>query len=293
MSPGQSLQFMLLLACMLGAGCGANTPTAHSTQPADQRIVSLAPNLTDTILRLGLGDRLVGVSTYCLAPNDEAVRVGGYLDPDIETILSLNPDLVVTAPNPSLEQALTTFEVPFHVMQSQWSTVSDTRTSILEVALLLDAEDQGAALVTELDEQLANVQEAARGLATKSVLLVIERQPGSMIAVGPGSHIEELIALAGGRSVVTGTKPYPNVDIETVVQWAPEVIIDVSIGDTEVTEEITEQARTVWGAYPTLPAAQTGAVYVERPGLLVQPGPGIGESAGRLFTMIHGNGVAP
>jgi len=277
----------LALVLLSANGCGRAQEKDAPALP--QRIVSTAPNLTAIIEELGESDRLVGISSYCRAPaGRDLPRVGGYLDPDVETIVALEPDAIFSAPNPHLEQAMSAFDIPIRVFQSQWSTVADTRACIRAVADALGVPARGAELGNELDRELHAVREKSEERTTRRVLFVIERQPGSMIVVGPGTHLSELIGIAGGQNVITQGAPYPNVGIETVVSLGPEVIIDVSVRGKALSDDGAAATTSIWSAFGTIPAVQEGRVYLEHPDDLVQPGPHLGKSAARLFELIHG-----
>jgi iron complex transport system substrate-binding protein len=247
----------------------------------------MAPNITDMVVELGAGDQLVGVSTYCRAPRPDLPRVGGYLDPDIESVLALKPDLVLSPPNPRLEKAMAAFSVPLYVVSTQWSTVASIQESFMTLAERLGLAAQGAALRKQVEATLADVAEEASSRTPRRVLLVVARQPGSMVVAGPGTYISELIELAGGINVVGEGGHYPTLGIETVVGMAPEVIIDVSAGEGD--QGAAGEARRVWSTYASLPAVRSDAIRVEPPGQLLQPGPSTGESARRLLRMIHGS----
>ncbi len=286
LAPGAAGTACLAALMLAVAGC-AERPAV--TDAGTRRLVSLAPNVTDIIIQLGLAHELVGISTYCRAPGHEVVRVGGYLDPDIETIVALAPDLVMTPPNPRLEEAMSPFGREVHVVSAQWSTVKNTQKAIVGVAERLGAAERGADLVSHMQAELDEVARRAREKPPRTVLLVIARQPGGMVVAGSDTFLSELMTTAGARNAVATKRRYPMLSIETVVHLAPEVILDLSIREEDWTETAERQAREVWTPYPSLPAVRAGAVRVARPGALLQPGPHMGRSARRLQELIYEN----
>ena len=102
----------LLMGVILAVGCGSGEDELQvhedaATAPPPQRIVSLAPSLTETLFALGLGERVVGVTRYCAHPPEalELPKIGGYLDPSYEALLSLQPDLRARRSEGSLSRA--------------------------------------------------------------------------------------------------------------------------------------------------------------------------------------------
>lgn len=278
---------LCLVASMLQCGCGHPVQTKRAG--TEQRLVSMAPSITDMIVELGAGDRLVGVSTYCRAPREDLPRIGGYLDPNIESVLALKPDLVLSPPNPRLEKAMEAFSIPLYIVSAQWSTLASINDSLAALADRLDLTARGTVLRDRVTGALTGVSEAAAALPARKVLLVVARQPGSMIAAGPGTYVSELIEIAGGANVVSKGGHYPTLGIEAVVAMAPDVIIDLSAEEGQSGEASAAEALRVWSTYRSIPAVSNHAIRVESPGQLLQPGPHIGESARRLFNLIHGS----
>jgi len=281
---------LVAACCLLLSACERRPPAGSfpSSGGPPARIVSAAPNLTETVLSLGEGHRLVGVSTYCKVPDSLPVRrVGGYIDPEIESMVALQPDAVLTPPNPHLESALRNFNLKVHVVQAQWSSLAGIREGILQVGKIIGTPARAEDLVRAIDQDLESVRAAVQGLPRPRILFVIERQVGSMVVVGPGSHLDELIGVCGGVNVVTAGGPYPRLGIEAALQLAPEVILDVSLPEADLDESQVAKARNEWTRYASMPAVKAGRIYIQAGDRLVQPGPGIGETARRLFEIMH------
>lgn len=273
-------QLLLSLLLLSPALCHADE---KPTGP--QRIISVAPSITQTLDALGLGRRVVGISTYCTMPSDgTAARVGGYLDPEIETILSLDPDLVMTPPNGSLETALTRFAIPFEVFQNQWTTVSDILSSVVQIGRTCGIELEAQQLASSIENQLNSLNEKTAGQPAVPVLLVVEKQPGSIIAAGPGSHLDELVRFAGGTNVLSGALPYPNIPGEEILRLDPAVIIEI----TDAAEHRSrKQLLNNWSSFQGLAALASERIYFLHPSDIVIPGPGIGKAAEQLYAVIH------
>ena len=259
------------------------------------RIVSTSPSITETLFALGLGDRVVGVSTYCRFPAEvlKLPKVGTFLRPDVELIASLRPDMVLVHEAPSgIDRRLTSLRLPFAVVES--GSLSSVFSSIRQIAAATGVTERGEALVTDVRDRLDAIRRAQPTAAPTRVLFIIGRRAGmlaDLVAVGPGSYLNDLIQIAGGTNVLSiqGQPEYPRISMETVLRLDPDVIIDtVDMGDTEA-----ERARRqpinerLWKAYPTLSAVKTGRVHAATTNTLVVPGPRVVEAAQWVAALIH------
>jgi iron complex transport system substrate-binding protein len=193
---------------------------------AIHRIVSLAPSLTETLYALGVQDRLVGDSDYCDFPPDarNKPKVGGGLNPSIETIASLHPDLVlVTKSFNRLEtvHALETLGIPSYATDPH--TVDAILSSAQGLADLLGIPDSGAAVAGDLQHRLADLQQRLAAQPVRRVLFVVWTQP--LLSIGKDTFIADAIQHAGGVSVVDSSQSWPQVNLEEVVRLQPEFLI--------------------------------------------------------------------
>jgi iron complex transport system substrate-binding protein len=276
----------LLLVCVCASAVGAGPPT---------RIVSTSPSITETLFALGLGDRVVGVSQYCRYP-DEARRVpkiGGFLEPDVELIARLGPDLVIVHAGPSgAERRLETLRIPFLVVDR--GTLPSVFTTIRRIGQAVSMSDRASLLIASLEARLARVREAVSARPPKKVLLIVGRRPGTLtdlIAVGRGSYLNDLVTIAGGVNVIGRdmSVEYPRISVETIVRLAPDVIVDVDgMGDT-AEERAARQTATeaLWAGQPLI-AAQKSQVYAAVSDAFVIPGPRLVEVAETFARWFHG-----
>lgn len=252
-------------------------PPAH---PA--RVVTLAPNLTETVLDLGAGARLVGVSRYDDDAQVKALpRVGGYLDPNLEAILALRPDLVIVQPSPGNKETvekLASLGVPIRVVAAR--TLPEIRAMIRAVARDLGVPKRGAALSAALKARLDRVRAAAKGLPRPRTLLVYGHEP--LVVAAPGTFGDELLAVAGGTNVVPPSGVgYPTLPLEEVVARDPEVILDLVIhGDGAPRPAPFERLTSV-------SAVAHHRVVRLKSERLMRPGPRLGEAVYELFRVLH------
>lgn len=266
-------------------------PLVLVAQPA--RIVSTSPSVTETLFALGLGDRVVGVSNYCHFPAElsKRARVGTWLKPNAEVIARLRPDLVIVQklPNDVAEQ-LRALKVRVAVIDN--GDVARNLESMREIGLAAGVPDRAEALVTRIRSDLDAIRNSMQGRSRRA-LFVVGRMPGKLeglVGVGSKSYLHELIAIAGGVNVLTGTATdYARVSLEAVVRLNPEVLIDMGemAETTGVTEAQKQNVVRLWLAQETLAAVRSGRVYAVADDIFVVPGPRMVDAARALARLIH------
>jgi iron complex transport system substrate-binding protein len=261
------------------------------------RIVSTSPSITETLFALGLGSRIVGVSRYCRFPPEVAAlpKVGTFLQPDVELIARLNPQLaVVNSGSGDVGRRLERLRIPFVTVQQ--GGLSSIFASIRAIGGAAGVAPRASALVEEIEGRLARIRRSVSGRAPRRVLLIVGRRPGSLtdlVAVGRGSYMSDLVSAAGGVNVLAedGLPQYPRISMETVIRLDPEVIIDAGdMGDTPG-ERRTRQQHTerLWRQQP-LSAARAGRVHAVVSDAFVVPGPRVIEAAETMAGWLHGTG---
>jgi len=260
---------------------------------APQRIVSTAPSFTETLFALGAGDRVVAVSTYCHYPPqvDTLPRVGSYLQPNVEAIVRLRPDLVLV----HAEQKATLTQLAglgIKTLALRNTGLEDTLRSMREIALAVEAGDKGIKLEAETRAKLAAIEKRYAGKAPRSLMFVVGRTPGrldGMIAVGKGSFLNEIIRIAGGRNVLFDSPvAYPRISMEAVLRLAPDVIVDM--GDMAVTKGVTEDHKRAVVKLWEAQSGVTSRVFAVAADIYVVPGPRVVDAAESFASMLHGSG---
>lgn len=269
--------------------------SVHVQAAVPARIVSTAPSITEILFALGLGDRVVGVSTYCRFPL-EAVKlpkVGTFLSPDAEVIAGLRPDLVVVHEiSTGIDRKLASLRIPFIVVDR--GTLASVFSSIRQIATAAGAPARADALVADIERRLDAVRRAGSAAPHPRVLFIIGRSPGmlsDLVAVGPGSYINELIEIAGGRNVlaIKGQPEYPRISMETVLRLDPDVIVDtVDMGETEAERRLRQPINErLWSAYGTLTAVRARRLHAAASDALVVPGPRVVDAAEWVATLLR------
>ena len=259
-----------------------------------RRVVSTAPSFTETVYAIGAGDHVVGVSVYCHFPKEaeSVAKVGTYLRPNVEAIVRLKPDLVlVHKEQPQVAAQLNRLGIATLALTN--TSLDDTYTSIREVGAALKMTTEAARLEQSIRSRLETLRRATSGQPRKSLLFVVGRTPGrleGLVAVGKGSFLNELIAIAGGRNALADSLvTYPQISVEAVLRIDPDVIVDM--GDMSETVGVTEAHKQdvvkLWQKQPGLKAVASGRVYAVAADIFVVPGPRIAEAAEAFAKMLH------
>ncbi|HEY6946176.1 MAG TPA: cobalamin-binding protein [Candidatus Acidoferrum sp.] len=191
-----------------------------------RRIVSLAPSLTETIYALGLQDRLVGDTDYCDYPPDaqKKTKVGGGINPSLEVIASLHPDLVlVTKSFNRLETVIFLEELGISSYATDPHTVADIVSSTKTLADVLGVPEAGASVVGGMQRSLDNLQHRLGDLPSKRVLFVVWTQP--LISVGTNTFLADALRHAGAVSIVDSSQDWPQVNLEEIARLQPDFLV--------------------------------------------------------------------
>jgi iron complex transport system substrate-binding protein len=251
---------------------------------APNRLVSLAPSITETLYAIGLADRVVGVTEFCDYPPEARNKPKvGYSNPNLETIVALQPDLVLAPRDfirPDVLGKLEQLKIPTFVVEAK--TVEDIASQIQLIGRMLDRSEVANPIAMELRRRLTELKRRTETLARPRVLYVLNSQP--LITVGPGSFIHQLIEIAGGANVAAGAaSPYPRLSIEAVLKEDPQLII-FPVG---ASEGIPQGEQELWRRWKTLTAVKTDAFHHIASDLLNRPGPRIVLGLEKLAEIIH------
>jgi iron complex transport system substrate-binding protein len=241
-SPSASASPASTLAVTDEAGRAIRVP-----QPV-RRIVSLAPNLTETVFALGQGDLLVGDTDYCTYPPEalKKTHVGGPVNPSLEEVMALHPDLVLATPTINrlvTVQALERLGVAVYVADPR--TVDQILSSTERLGSLLGASEQASTIVAALRDRLDQLRERLSGSQPRSVFFVTWVDP--LISVGGNTFLADALRLAGAHSVIASPQDWPTVSLEQVVHSQPEYLIFSSDDPGQVQHQVAElRSRPGW-----------------------------------------------
>jgi iron complex transport system substrate-binding protein len=199
--------------------------TVRIPQPV-RRIISLAPSLTETVYELGLQDRLVGDTDVCDYPADakNKPKVGGAINPSLEQIVALHPDLVlVTKGLNRLETVHSLDTLGISSYATDPHTVDEIITSSKNLAEVLGAPEVGESVAIDLRRRLRDLQERIGALPPKRVLFAVWTEP--LISIGRDTFIADALRRAGAVSIVDSSQDWPQVNLEEVARLQPEFLV--------------------------------------------------------------------
>jgi len=275
----------VLLACA-ATGCGADSSPAADGHASGARIVVMAPAAAEMLDALSLLDRVVAVGDFGPWPTAIAdlPRAGGYSSPNVERVLSLRADWLVTAASEAAAASHRKLEsLGVRVLALDTSTYEGVFESLATVGFTFDRSEQAAQVAADMRRRIEQVAARARDLPRRRVLCVVGRDP--LYVAGPGSHLDRLVALAGGLNVVADSaSPYQQLSIETVLERLPEVIVDTSDNRSGA---LRGRQPGAWERWEFLPAVQQDRVYQVDPSRLVIPGLRLPEMTELMARLIH------
>lgn len=287
----------LLLALCLCTACHPQTNPVTSKRlmldeagrqvalsPHPQRIISLAPNITETLFALGLGERVVGVTTYCDFPAEARAKekVGDTLKPNLERLIALKPDLVLVSTASQLEkitQQLDQLQIPVFVTNPK--TVAAVLASIRKLGDVTGTTGRAEEVIATMQSKINATQAALP--APPRVLYILQLSP--LITAGKNTFINDLIKLAGGESI-SGEEAadYPQFSRETAIARAPEIIIVPASHGTDLVS-----IEAIKRDFAVTPAVKKNRLVSVNPDLIDRPGPRIVDGLEALRKALHGN----
>jgi iron complex transport system substrate-binding protein len=242
----------------------------HVNVPAEvRRIVSLAPNLTETIYALGDGTRLAGDTDECDVPEEAKSKphVGEPVDPSLEAIVGLKPDIVLASASinwPQTADALLKMGVPVYTTDAH--TVDGMLGGIEKIGGVIGSEAAADALVSGLRAKLDALRTKLAGSTPRRVLFVVWDQP--LISIGRHTFVADALRLAGGTSVIDVDENWPRIGVEEVVRLQPDFLVFVrDHGDTSASTIAELRQRPVWRDLAAVKSGNVAFVSneVERP----------------------------
>lgn len=262
----------------------------HVQVPANvKRIVSLAPNLTEIVFALGEADRLAGDTDYCDYPAEAAKKphVGGPVNPNLEQVVALKPDLVLATAINRREtvDALARIGVPVYATDPH--SVEDMIASIEHIGKVLEAEKTATPLAASLRERLSNLDRRIAGATPRRVLFVVWTDP--LITVGRDSFIADALRRAGARSVVDVAAEWPRISFEEILRSQPEFLVFANAHAADAQRDI-DSLRTRPG-WRDLDAMRRGNIVIVSDAIN-RPAPRMVDAVEQLARAFHSESFA-
>ena len=273
------LLFTILASTLLAA---ADTP---------RRIVSLIPAVTEMIFAMGEGARIVGVSSYDRYPPRVAsiARVGGLLDPNVERLLGLKPDLVIVYnTQQELKQRLERAAIPSYLYEHR--DLSDITRTVRAVGARIGSPDAANRVASQMESDLDAVRRSVATLPRVKVLLVFGRDAGSLRhidASGGYGFLHDMVEAAGGENVFGDIKRQSvQATTEMILSRRPDVIIELRYGDSAKSLNVTRELGA-WDGLSSVPAVKNHNVHMLVGDEFVVPGPRVVDATRKLATVLH------
>jgi len=250
---------------------------------APKRVISLAPSLTETLFILKAGHLIIGRTTRCNAPREaQNIRdIGAYMNPDMERVMSLKPDLVLspkTGVRKELVDRLTEVGIPVFVDDS--NDLDEIVELVRKLGIILAMKSEAEKVIETIQQRRATMNERIADLDKPAVLFVIGMRP--LIVAGGKSFLGALIREAGGANIAEeASVPYPRFSMEEVIRRDPEFIIVVN------KECLSEECIQDWRKYQVLRAVRNSRIYGLEADLMSRPTPGIIEALEQLAAIFH------
>jgi len=240
-----------------------------------QRVVSLAPSITETVYALGAEAKVVGVTTYCDYPPEarQKEKVGDFFMPNLEKMVALKPDVVFLIATGQSQTLMKLEGLGLKTFVLNPESSEQTLESFRLIGKVLGLENNADLLCQEVQTTLGKVRDKAWGQPDHP-LVYMEIDSAPLVTGGGKSFVGELIRIAGGRNLFEDLpQPYGVISAEKVVAGKPEVII---LAHPNVKAQDVKE-RLGWGA---IPAVKSGRVYDDlNPDVLTRPGPRMGKAA--------------
>ena len=272
----------ILAALVIGLTLGLSLQA--QTKPS--RIISLVPGATEMLFAIGAGPRVVAVSSYDKEPPEvtSLPRVGALIDPDVERILSLKPDLIVVyGSQHDLAQQMGRAGIAH--FSYVHGGLSDIFRTIRELSARTGDMEQGERVVKGIEATLADVAKRVAGRPRPKTMIVFGREPGALrnvYASGGYGFLHDVLAIAGGDDVFSDVKRESvQASTELILTRAPEVIVELRADDESAPDP------AVWQTLASVPAVRNNRIVLLTGSDLVTAGPRIGQATLRLAKALH------
>jgi iron complex transport system substrate-binding protein len=249
------------------------------------RVIALAPSITEIIYDLGQEKRLVGVTQYSTYPSEAELlpRVGSYVRLDIEKIVALKPDLCLATKdgNPKhIVDKIVSLGIPVYVINPQ--NIQQIMDTITRLGSLLHAEQTAAALVSDMEKRIRQVQARVKNRPDRPrVFFQIDAEP--LFSAGTNTFIHELIELAGGINTTAGEVSYPRYSWEDIIVLQPEIVLISSMAGGLAPEYLLNS----WKKWELLSAVKNDQIFVVDAELFDRPTPRLINGLEVIAAIIH------
>ena len=253
-----------------------------------QRIVSMAPNVTEMLFAIGLNNEIVGVTEFCNYPEaaKSKTKIGGYYNPNIEIILSLKPDLIVATPDGYSKERIERLDqsgIPIFIVNPL--KIDDVAESMLALGKITNKETYTKQVVDTLKARIKAVKDKVAQVPTqKRPKIFYEIGQNPLVTVGPNNFVDDIITTAGGINIASDApNSWPIYSVEAIITKNPDIILTVPPTMTASDKNIAEQ----WSKYKTISAVMNKRIYAIDPDILLRSGPRVADGLEKLYAILY------
>lgn len=288
------VSLLVLVICVESSGCAEARTFVDQVgreiyvNGYPQRVISLAPNLTETVFDIGGGDLLKGATQYSDHPEaaKKLPRVGSYVRLDVEKIVLLEPDLCLAVKDGNPRQVIEKLDsIGIQSFVFNQRNINDIIKTVNDLGNLLGLEKEAERLVREMEQRLERVRAVIAAISSRpKVFFQIDAAP--IITAGHDTFIHELITQAGGINLAADQQGYPRYSWEDILVMGPEVVIIASMAGGHSPEQLKAQ----WKKWPQIPAVRDNRLHVVEADLIDRPTPRLLDGLDAFVSIIHPEG---
>lgn len=258
-----------------------------------QRIITLAPSITETAFALGLDEKIIAVTDFCDYPEEthNLPKVGGFINPNLEAIIGLQPDLVILlVEHQKIVEQLHQLNIPTFVVDN--NTLAGIQLSIQQIAERTGHQTQAKQLLTTIQRKIDRINDKTQGLRKPKVMLAMghsigDNQMSAVYIAGKNDFYDDLITLAGGQNVYQDERlKVPSISAEGILKLNPDIILDI-FPEADDHDYDLESVLQQWQSLDLVDAIKNEHVHIIEQGYATIPGPRIFLLLEEMAKIIH------
>ncbi len=251
------------------------------------RIISLAPNITEILFALNLGDNVVGVTSYCNYPLEAKNKpvIGSTTQINLEKILTLKPTIAFSTSSNLHQSFRSRLEhIGCKSVSLDVENLEDIYTSINTIAKDCNIQRKGSALIEDIKAKLKAISQEARAKHKSKVLVVIQQRP--LIVAANDTYIGDLIKIVGAVNAVTRIDcHWPQINNESLILFAPDIIIESR--NKKTLSNSKDDWKEFYKKWQSIPAVKNDKIFAIDADIMSRPGPRVVETAEKLYDIIY------
>ena len=253
------------------------------------RVISLAPSNTEMLFALGVGNRIVGVTEYCNYPPEanSINKVAGFNTVNLEKVAQVRPELILAIRGNDIESLRSLRQLGIPVFSFDIQNLDQVSSSLRRLGALLGVENRANTIADSLESRVRLVRREMKDITDKpKVMWGFWGDP--IYTAGAKTMIDDVIETAGGKNMGRLAKgAWPQISLETVVQWAPDVIITTHVpgGVGHLLNEVNRLRET--DGWKLIPAVQSGRIHYVEADWLLRPGPRLVDALQSVAHLLH------